>query len=396
MEQVAPKILLAAPANPIPPTSQMIVEVARRDGVSPLRQMREMWALRGGQNKLSLTEYYDLGVFAADMPLDVKKTFVGVQGNKQLNMRLSPMKITAIRSFTNDKVMYTSLLDRLGVATTHTQAVVHPYRAFGTLPVLRDVQAITTYLKNEAVYPIFGKPCNGSRSVGSALITECSGDMLRLGNGREADVAGFAQELIEDYPEGFIFQSAIQQHPDLTKVAGPSIGTLRVVTLRDENGPKVLYSLWKIPSPSAMSDNFWQAGSMLAHVGAEDGVVARCKRGTGLGAEWIDQHTTTEAPIVGVQVPMWDQVKQLAMDAHMMFPEFGVFGWDIALSDTGPLVVECNDNPYHTLYQLATGDGIMNESFMPQFDAAIACSNAMVKMRDDLMAQRIADTKQSR
>lgn len=394
MEQIAPKVLLAAPTAPIPPTPQLIVEVARSHGVSPLRQMREIWSLRRGGTQIKLNEYYEFGVFDADMPRERKKTFVGVRGNKKLNLQLSPMKITAIRSFTNDKVMYTALLDRLGVATTHTQAVVHPDRAFGNIPALRSVEEIVEFLTAHAVYPIFGKPCNGSRSVGSALIVSCSEGMLQLGNGREADVVGFAHELIEDYPDGFIFQTAIRQHQKLTDIAGPAIGTLRVVTLRDENGPKVLYTLWKIPSPSAMSDNFWQAGSMLAHVDDENGVVTRCRRGTGLAAEWIDTHPITNAHITGAQIPLWDQVKQLAMDTHMLFPEFGVFGWDIAMTDNGPLVVEANDNPYHTLYQLASGDGVMNDDFMPQFNAAIECSAKIVQCRDDLLKSRVTASMQ--
>ncbi|APX10413.1 sugar-transfer associated ATP-grasp domain-containing protein [Tateyamaria omphalii] len=380
MEQTAPKALLAAPANPIPPAPQMIVDVARAHGVSPFRQMREMWALRRGQSRMRADEYHTSGVYDPALSMDEKKTFVGEMGSFKLNNRLSPLDLTPMRAFIRDKAMYAALLERLGARTTHTQAMVHPNRTCGTIPVLRDPQAVVAFLKTDAEYPLFGKPCEGSKSVGSALITGLEGDMLRLGNGREVDLQGFAHELVEDYPEGFILQSAVQQHPDMTAITGPAVGTLRVVTLRDEHGPKVLYSLWKLPSPSAMSDNFWQAGSMVAQVG-DDGVVSRCKRGTGLAAEWIDTHPVSGQPIVGAQIPHWDAVQKLAMDNHMLFPDFGVFGWDIAIDAGGPLVIECNANPFHMLYQLATGEGVLNARHMPQFDAAIACSAAIKSRR---------------
>ncbi|MEX0312004.1 MAG: sugar-transfer associated ATP-grasp domain-containing protein [Tateyamaria sp.] len=383
MEQMATKALLTPPPTPVPAAPQMIVEVARAHGVSPFRQMREMWAVRRGPGQLKSHEYHASGVYDPELQMEEKKTFVGEMGSFKLNLKLSPADLTPLRAFIRDKAMYAALLDRLGARTTHTQAVVHPNRAFGNIPVLRDPQAIIDFLTNDAAYPLFGKPCEGSKSVGSALITGLEGNMLRLGNGREVDLDGFAHELVADYPEGFILQSAVQQHPDMTAITGPAVGTLRIVTLRDENGAKVLYSLWKLPSPSAMSDNFWQAGSMVAQVG-DDGVVTRCKRGTGLAAEWIDTHPVSGKAIVGAQIPHWDAVHKLALDNHMLFPEFGVFGWDIAVDADGPLVVECNANPFHTLYQIATGEGALNPRHMARFEATMAYSQELRKRRFEL------------
>ena len=393
MEQTAPKALLAPPANPIPPAAQAIVDVAKAHGVSPFRQMREMWSLRRSTGKIRSDEYHSTGVFNPDLSMEAKREFVGRTGSYQLNNRLSPSALTTMRIFVRDKVMYSALLDSLGVPTTRTQAVVHGDRTFGKLPVLRDPQTIADFMKNDAVYPVFGKPCEGSQSVGSALITGCTGDMLTLGNGREVDLMGFAHELIEDYPEGFILQSAVDQHDALTSITGPAVGTLRVVTLRDENGAAPLYHVWKLPSPSAMSDNFWQAGSMIAEIGA-DGVVTRCKRGTGLAAEWIDTHPTSDQPIVGAQIPHWDAVLKLATDTHMLFPDFGVIGWDIAMGKDGPLVIECNANPFHMLYQLATGRGVMNADHMPRIEAAAAYSKKISDERNQLARDRMKDRKQ--
>jgi len=54
-----------------------------------------------------------------------------------------------------------------------------------------------------------------------------------------------------------------------------------------------------------------------------------------------------------------------------MMPEMGVFGWDIGMAQDGPLVIEANVNPYHPIYQLATGRGIKNPDFWPQLEAVI-------------------------
>ncbi len=376
---MAQKALLASPADPTPAAAAIIADVAKAHGVSPIKQMREMWTLRRGSGKLASHEYFATGAYHPDLDADEKKTFVGRTGSYDINIRLSPTKLTEVRAFIRDKVMYTALLDQLGLPTTKTQAVVSTSRHFGTIPVLRTPEQVMAFLRDSADYPIFAKPCEGAGSIGSALIVSLDAEkgFLQLGNGRSVDLEGFAHEICRDYPDGFIMQSAIDQHPDMKAMTGDATGTLRVVTLRDAQGCTPLYTVWKVPAPSAMSDNFWQAGSMVAEVD-DAGQVTRCKKGTGLNAEWIDAHPRSGVNFAGFQIPHWEKIQKTATQGHMLFPEFGIVGWDIAVGHDGPVVVECNDNPYHVLWQLATGKGILNAAFKARFDAAAAKSEAIL------------------
>ncbi|MEP1766381.1 MAG: sugar-transfer associated ATP-grasp domain-containing protein [Sulfitobacter sp.] len=372
------KSLLAAPPKPKTPASQLLVEVARTHKVSPFRQMREMVSLNRGPGRLGFHEYYSSGCFDADIPSDEKKQFVGEMGSFALNKKLSPLSATPTRAFVRDKVMYGALLEQLGFRTTQTQAVASTERSFGNIPTLKNAAEAEEFLTSSAVYPLFGKPTEGSKSVGSVLISSFDGASSELvfANGRKVNVTDFAKEVFADFGEGFIFQSAVAQHADMRRMTGDAVGTLRVVTLRDENGISLLYSAWKIPAPDAMSDNFWQSGSMIAEVDIDNGKLVKCKRGTALEAEWIEAHPSNGEAFAGYQIPFWEDLKVLATQAHALFPEFGVFGWDIAMTQDGPLIIECNANPFHSLYQLATGRGILNDDFKPRLDAAAAKSVA--------------------
>jgi D-alanine-D-alanine ligase-like ATP-grasp enzyme len=62
-----------------------------------------------------------------------------------------------------------------------------------------------------------------------------------------------------------------------------------------------------------------------------------------------------------------------------MLPEAGVIGWDVAISPDGPLIIECNTNPFHTLYQMAHRRGVRNPDFMPVFERVAARSNTMLE-----------------
>lgn len=381
MVALSEKALLVAPKNPTPPAAETMVAVARRYGLGPLKQMREMYALRFGPGKLAFHEYFSSGAFNPELSMAQKRAYLGKTGSYEVNVAASPMKLTGSRAFLRDKVMYTTLIERLGLPTTRTQAVVHSARGFGSLPVLRSAEDVAAFLRNDACYPLFAKPCEGAAAIGSALILARGGDLLRLGNGRAVDLEGFAQEIIEDYPEGFILQDAIQQHSYMASMTGQAVGTLRMVTIRDHKGIRPLYTVWKVPSPRAMSDNFWQSGSMVALVDDKTGKVKRCKMGTGLSAEWIKTHPVSGLAFKDFAFPHWEAVREAACEGHALFPEFGIVGWDIAIGPEGPILIECNDNPYHVLWQLAAGKGFRNEVFLPQLAAANARSDEMLKGR---------------
>lgn len=381
------KALLAAPKDAKVPPSATMVAVARKYGISPLKQMRQMFGLRFGPGKISLPEYYSSELYNPDFSTAEKKEFVGRKGSYLINARLSPLELTYSRVFVSDKVMYTALLCQLGMLTTETQAVVSSSRHFGDIPALRDAASVRDFLENKAVFPIFGKPCDGRGSVGSALFTGSENGQLLLGNGQTVDLDAFCAEVFRDYPDGFIFQTALVQHDTLSKVTGSAVGTLRIVTIRDTAVPRTMYTVWKIPSPSAMSDNFWQSGSMVAQVN-DAGQVGKCRVGTGLDGQYIETHPVSGARFDEVQIPHWEAAQKLATRAHALFPEFGIVGWDMAITPEGPTIVECNDNPFHVLWQLANGRGINNADFTPAMDAAADLSEFMLDEKNRLFRER--------
>ena len=376
----APKALLGTPLKAPEPASQLILEVARAHGVSPIKQFREMLRLQRGVSGVSFSEYYAGHLYRPELSREEKAEFIGMKGSTTINHRCSPIKLGDMRPFIRDKVMYTTMLEGIGLPTTKTQAVATHDRGFGAIPALRTVEAIVEFLLEKAVYPVFGKPVEGSQSVGSALLrgVDKTKHMIEMGNGKSFDLTAFAQEIMTDYPEGFIFQDAVAQHKALTDVAGPAVGTLRVVTVIEENVPRVLYTCWKVPSPKAMSDNYWQSGSMLGGVDIETGKVTHCVTGSGMNREEIAQHPVTGKSFAGLQVPHWDRVKDVAIEAHHLTPEFGIFGWDIAVGEDGPVIIECNANPFHALYQLSEGRGILNADMTPVFDKVAARADRLV------------------
>jgi len=366
----APKgALLDAPGKAKKAETPVIAQVAKAYGVSPFRQMRDIFSMRRGAQKLSGPEYYSLRLFDPAKSATDKRAFLGQAGVNALNTSMNPPVAVPTRAFVGNKLLYTQLLTQLGIASARTQALVSGFRDAGRLPVLRDASAVAAFLRDDAIYPLFGKPHHGSLSEGSVRIQARDGDNLRLGNGNSLSIETFVGEVMERYPGGFLFQDALKPDPVMARIAGAAIGCVRVVTTNDGSGPKPAYAVWKLPAPDAMSDNFWQAGSLLALLDLASGAVLTCVRGTGLKSQDMADHPTSGQPLIGVTLPHWAETLKIACDAHAVFPEFGVCGFDVAVTADGPRILECNDNPSHMLYQIAAARGVANADLAPIWQA---------------------------
>ena len=88
------------------------------------------------------------------------------------------------------------------------------------------------------------------------------------------------------------------------------------------------------------------AGGIAANVGLDDGILSSA---SDLGIDsklgWLDRHPDTQARIAGRPLPMWSETKALAIRAHRSFADRVLVGWDIAITDDGPIVVEGNSSP---------------------------------------------------
>lgn len=363
----------SAPAQ----TSRSLVEVvARKHGTSPLKQFADLWRLKGGQNRLVAKEYYEYELYRPEFTPAQKKEFVGEKGSLALNLRLAPPSFTNMRNFLADKVGLTTLMGGLGLPTTRIQACFHPFRGFGTTRTLRSAAEVRDFLTGAARYPLFGKPIRGAGAMGSVLILRLEGDLAHLANGGTAALETLCAQIAACTEYGFVFQDAVTPHPMIEEVSGArAVSTVRVVTVNETDHPRVLYTLWKLPAASAMSDNFWQKGSLIALVDPATGQVGTVRYGSALDSQWVETHPVTGKPLKGITLPNWRAVVDLAVAAHAVVPDNGILGWDIALTPEGATLIECNENTGHGLYQLASGRGVLNADFAPAF-AAIEARNA--------------------
>lgn len=160
-----------------------------------------------------------------------------------------------------------------------------------------------------------------------------------------------------------LLEEIVTQHPVMSRLHPCSVNTCRVITLVKEGKAYVVAAYLRIGNGSYV-DNF-NSGGMVVPIEEDRGEIiypALNKNG-----ELFTTHPLTGTPIKGFEVPMWQEVISLAEAAALVVPQVGLVGWDIALAENGPLIIEGNDFPGHDIYGLPPHrkDGI---GVLPKFE----------------------------
>jgi hypothetical protein len=194
---------------------------------------------------------------------------------------------------------------------------------------------------------LFIKPRKGSGGVGaSRWLYEAGGYRGKDGTVLSADA--LRQSLLErSRRRDLIVQPRLANHPALADLNCGTLATVRVVTCRNElGGFEVTNAAFRMPrSAQSVVDNF-HAGGIAASVDIAAGTLgAATDMGLNPATAWFSAHPTTGADIVGRHLPDWMALRELAETAHRHFDSYAVIGWDIALLEDGPCIIEANGAP---------------------------------------------------
>jgi hypothetical protein len=112
--------------------------------------------------------------------------------------------------------------------------------------------------------------------------------------------------------------------------------------------------------PGAPVDNI-HAGGIAASI---DLATGRLGRATDLGvattSRWHERHPVTDAIILGRILPHWPGALDLVRRAHALIGDRVVVGWDVAILEDGPCLVEGNGKPDVDLIQRPHRAGLGN------------------------------------
>ncbi|GAB2177897.1 sugar-transfer associated ATP-grasp domain-containing protein [Dongia sp. agr-C8] len=168
------------------------------------------------------------------------------------------------------------------------------------------------------------------------------------------DEAGLMAHLADHSRVGpLLLQPRLFNHPDLADINLGTLSTFRVVTALDEQErPELIGAVLRMPSRADSAVDNFHAGGIAAPVDPATGRLgAASDMGLKPSTRWHAVHPVTGGQIEGRVVPYWPEVMALVAEAHAKLGERVVIGWDVAVLEDGPAIVEANGLPDQDILQ---------------------------------------------
>lgn len=196
---------------------------------------------------------------------------------------------------------------------------------------------------------ICAKPIDQSCGTGIVFVKiEKDTDFEELYNRFRAN----KQYLVEDY---------IKQHKDLNELYPGSVNTVRVISfLGDDGEVHVLRTVMKFGTTGEIDNH--AAGGMYTFVDEKGKVLYPAADDFGNAYE---KHPVTGVSIVGFQIPHYDKIVELIKKAGKVVPQVRYVGWDVAIGEDGPMIIEGNE--YCGLFQNKASTNPTKEGDLPIF-----------------------------
>ncbi len=144
----------------------------------------------------------------------------------------------------------------------------------------------------------------------------------------------------------YVFQKTVRQHYELNRLNPSSLNTIRIDTFMNIKGEIEIISAYiRMSINNICVDNISQGGCAVG-IDIETGKLN--KQGYSsiytLGVKVLEEHPITGTIFEDFVIPQFNEVKELVKRVASYIPEIRLIGWDVAISDVGPVLIEGNSD----------------------------------------------------
>ena len=145
-------------------------------------------------------------------------------------------------------------------------------------------------------------------------------------------------------------EDSIVQHPALNRLYPNSVNSLRIITILDNNKvPHCIYMVQKMGYNGRIIDN----NGLFAPVDLETGKIKfPAHSGDTTRGVVYTEHPDTHVKLLGYQIPFVKEAVDMCLKAALVVPQIRYIGWDVALTENGPVIIEGNTFCAHDFWQL--------------------------------------------
>ena len=272
---------------------------------------------------------------------EFRQTFLGLNEQRYYLDYLNPIKYY---SLARNKYLTHKILENTGVRKAELYCYYQPEgKVIASDEIANNVQDVYRILKKRQVVQCVIKTTESSHGDNVYVVNhidygndDCT---LTLFNNEMVKLS----DIIADTP--LIFESVIKQTAQFSAFNSSSVNTIRFMTILYPDGKARMAGIWmKFGRAGKCVDNAGSGGNIDACVDIATGEIKYVTEFNGWrNTKVITHHPDSGALLEGMKIEHWDDIVTQVLHFQECFPYVKAAGWDIAITDEGPVIIEVND-----------------------------------------------------
>jgi len=332
--------------------------------LSLISQLNEVYKLLR-LNQLEPREYYNAELYSPRYNWDDKLRFMSRNQFAVFERRMNPPKDSGVLN----KLAFKLYAKHFDLPVPKMYGLYHPHFGFDAEGGdLRTFKQFEKFISDPAIIEFIIKPIGAGMSRGVKLCKKNNdGSLDSVGDGKISvkdlydQIRQSHHNRNESINDSHIIEERIRQHPFLDNYTKSCTQTCRIVTFVNRDGEiDIPTAVLKIGLNGKPADNI-SAHGMAAGIDSE-GKLGICIKPTPEGLIAFEKHPETDFPIEGQILPLYKDAVKLAKQAQSVLPQMRMLGWDIAITENGPLIIEGNSTWGFEVMQYCTRKGVIIDS----------------------------------
>lgn len=288
---------------------------------------------------LTTEEYFEFEFEKQDKSF--RESFLGLNEQRYYLDYLNPIKYC---SLARNKYLTHKLLENTGVRKSVLYCYYQPEAYYYVNnECANDLEGVIHLLKKKGVHSCVIKATESSHGNNVWVIKRIDYQnddavMVRF-NGDELLLSSILGK------EALVFESHVKQTEQLSLFNESSVNTVRIMTtLYPDGSARVIGAFLKVGRTGKCVDNAGNGGNVDTCVDVNTGEIKYAIQFDGWRRiKEIDRHPDSGTKLNGVIIEGWKSIKEEVKKYQQAFPFCKAAGWDIAITEDGPVIIEVND-----------------------------------------------------
>ncbi len=238
-------------------------------------------------------------------------------------------------------------------------------RVFAIEGNIREITCVDEF--KSLLGEIFNKYAAGDSIIVKKTYWSYGGDrVFRISKKQVQEDHNLMKELyLTVIKSGYLFQDLIIQHKEIDKLNPSCVNTIRIDTyINPEGATEVISAYIRMSYKNAHVDNI-SSGGLLVGIDRNTGRLR--KEGFSnlqdAGTKIYTEHPVTKTVFENFGIPYFEEAKELVAKAAGLMPGLRLVGWDVAITESGPVLIEGNSDYDNTGNNLSEGGYNTNPVF---------------------------------